>query len=87
MKKVPDKVFSRIPGFRDGQATFTRKMTPGDLFTFYERSGLETDHVYEGGKGSGNLHKRQSRMSRLVYGGPGWKCHSDDHGRNARTTK
>jgi hypothetical protein len=38
MKKVPDKVFSPIPGFKDGQATFTGKMTPDDIFTFYQRA-------------------------------------------------
>ena len=36
MTKNPDKVFDPIPGFQDGQASYQGKVTPKEIFTFYQ---------------------------------------------------
>jgi hypothetical protein len=38
MKKVPDKAFDPIPGFKDGQVTYTGRMARGEIFTFYQET-------------------------------------------------
>ena len=36
MTKNPDKVFDPIPGFQDGQASYQGKVTPKEIFNFYQ---------------------------------------------------
>lgn len=36
MTKNPDKVFDPIPGFQDGQASYQGKVTPKEIFDFYQ---------------------------------------------------
>jgi hypothetical protein len=36
MTKNPDKVFDPIPGFQDGQASYEGKVTPKEIFDFYQ---------------------------------------------------
>ena len=36
MTKNPDKVFDPIPGFEDGQVSYQGKVTPKEIFTFYQ---------------------------------------------------
>jgi hypothetical protein len=36
MTKNPDKVFDPIPGFQDGQASYEGKVTPKEIFNFYQ---------------------------------------------------
>ena len=36
MTRDPDKVFDRIPGFLDGQATYQGKVPPMEIFSFYQ---------------------------------------------------
>ena len=36
MTKNTDKAFEPIPGFEDGQVSYQGKMTPADIFTFYQ---------------------------------------------------
>jgi hypothetical protein len=38
LKKIPDKVFEPIPGFKDGQATYQGKVAPGEILTFYQEN-------------------------------------------------
>lgn len=36
MTKSPDKVFDPIPGFKDGQVSYQGKVTPKEIFDFYQ---------------------------------------------------
>jgi len=36
MTRNPDKVFDPIPGFQDGQVSYQGKVTPKEIFTFYQ---------------------------------------------------
>ena len=36
MTKNPDKAFDPVPGFKDGQASYEGKITPAEIFTFYQ---------------------------------------------------
>jgi hypothetical protein len=36
MTKNPDKVFDPVPGFQDGQASYQGKVTPKEIFNFYQ---------------------------------------------------
>jgi hypothetical protein len=36
MTKNPDKVFDPIPGFKDGQVSYQGKVTPKEIFDFYQ---------------------------------------------------
>jgi hypothetical protein len=36
MTKNPDKLFDPIPGFQDGQASYQGKVTPKEIFNFYQ---------------------------------------------------
>ena len=36
MTKNPDKVFDPIPDFQDGQASYQGKVTPKEIFNFYQ---------------------------------------------------
>jgi hypothetical protein len=36
MTKNPDKVFDPIPGFQDGQVSYQGKVTPKEIFNFYQ---------------------------------------------------
>jgi hypothetical protein len=36
MTKNPDKVFDPIPGFQDGQVSYQGKVTPKEIFDFYQ---------------------------------------------------
>ena len=36
MTKNADKSFAPIPGFEDGQASYEGKVSPADIFTFYQ---------------------------------------------------
>src|SRR4249919_495041 len=36
MTKNPDKVFDPIPGFQDGQVSYQGKVTPQEIFNFYQ---------------------------------------------------
>ena len=36
MAKNPDKVFDPIPGFQDGQASYQGKVSPKEIFDFYQ---------------------------------------------------
>lgn len=36
MTKNPDKVFDPIPGFQDGQASYQGKVSPKEIFDFYQ---------------------------------------------------
>ena len=36
MTKNPDKVFDPIPGFKDGQVSYEGKVTPNEIFSFYQ---------------------------------------------------
>jgi hypothetical protein len=36
MTKNPDKVFDPIPGFQDGQVSYEGKVTPKEIFSFYQ---------------------------------------------------
>ena len=38
MKKVPDKTFDPIAGFEDGQASYRGRVSPGEIFTFYQEN-------------------------------------------------
>ena len=38
MKEVPDKAFEPIPGFEDGQATYSGKVAAGEIFSFYQEN-------------------------------------------------
>ena len=36
MTKNPDKIFDPVPGFQDGQASYQGKVTPKEIFNFYQ---------------------------------------------------
>jgi hypothetical protein len=36
MTKNPDKVFDAVPGFEDGQASYQGKVSPEEIFSFYQ---------------------------------------------------
>ena len=36
MTKNPDKAFDPVPGMEDGQASYEGKVTPKEIFTFYQ---------------------------------------------------
>jgi len=71
MTKNPDKVFDQIPGFRDGQASYQGKVTPKEIFNFYQEvmaaKGWQPTSRFAGNEQDSIAYTKGNRLLLVKY--------------------
>ena len=71
MTKNPDKVFDPIPGFQDGQASYQGKVTPKEIFDFYQEvmaaKGWQPTSRFAGNEQNSIGYAKGNRLLLLKY--------------------
>ena len=71
MTKNPDKVFDPIPGFQDGQASYQGKVTPKEIFTFYQEvmaaKGWQPTARFAGNEQNSIAYTKGNRLLLVKY--------------------
>lgn len=71
MTKNPDKVFDPIPGFQDGQASYQGKVTPKEIFNFYQEvmaaKGWQPTSRFAGNEQNSIAYTKGNRLLLVKY--------------------
>ena|SRR5499426_2264626 len=71
MTKNPDKVFDPIPGFQDGQASYQGKVTPKEIFNFYQEvmaaKGWQPTSRFAGNQQDSIAYTKDNRLLLVKY--------------------
>ena len=71
MTKNPDKVFDPIPGFQDGQASYQGKVTPKEIFNFYQEvmaaKGWQPTSRFAGNQQDSIAYTKGNRLVLVKY--------------------
>jgi len=71
MTKNPDKVFDPIPGFQDGQASYQGKVTPKEIFNFYQEvmaaKGWQPTSRFAGNEQDSIAYTKGNRLVLVKY--------------------
>jgi hypothetical protein len=71
MTKNPDKVFDPIPGFQDGQASYQGKVTPKEIFNFYQEvmaaKGWQPTSRFAGNEQNSIAYTKGNRLLLVRY--------------------
>ena len=71
MTKNPDKVFDPIPGFQDGQASYQGKVTPKEIFNFYQEvmaaKGWQPTSRFAGNEQDSIAYTKGNRLLLVKY--------------------
>lgn len=71
MTKNPDKVFDPIPGFQDGQASYQGKITPKEIFDFYQEvmaaKGWQPTSRFAGNEQDSIAYTKGNRLVLVKY--------------------
>ena len=71
MTKNPDKVFDPIPGFQDGQASYQGKVTPKEIFNFYQEvmaaKGWQPTSRFAGNEQDSIAYTKDNRLLLVKY--------------------
>ncbi len=71
MTKNPDKVFDPIPEFKDGQASYQGKVTPKEIFNFYQEvmaaKGWQPTSRFAGNQQDSIAYTKDNRLLLVKY--------------------
>jgi hypothetical protein len=71
MTKNPDKLFDPIPGFQDGQASYQGKVTPKEIFNFYQEvmaaKGWQPTSRFAGNEQDSIAYTKGNRLLLVKY--------------------
>jgi hypothetical protein len=71
MTKNPDKVFDPIPRFQDGQASYQGKVTPKEIFNFYQEvmaaKGWQPTSRFAGNEQNSIAYTKGNRLLLVKY--------------------
>jgi hypothetical protein len=71
MTKNPDKVFDPIPGFKDGQVSYEGKVTPKEIFDFYQEvmaaKGWQPTARFAGNEQNSLAYTKGNRLVLVKY--------------------